>query len=647
MDENRELQKRLNGMITKAVNYRQNLRDKEYINNEAHYEGLHWNLADAGEESPFIVKSDINHLKNTVSIRLGSLYANTYTGDLKPTSLEDVESINTLSILYKNEWKKLKIDSMVESVIKNAAVFDLGYLELGYDPDKIVGGTRAKREGVITCKVIPTTSIYLDPSADSTYNCDYMVKRESVSKNFLEREYPDWIKKLKSLNISEGSVRDNEHGSILTGRDYVTEQTNLFNLDTIYEKVAQKVDIPMFDEMGKPLVNEKGEPVVEKLTKTGVKIHYLINGIYMETNEDYPFDTFPIIPLNWEEIPQCPYGIPLLRGLTIPQKIANLIESATNNIVIHYTVPTWLISDDSGLDVNEVAELINAVGVVWKVNNIEGAIRQLEPPKLDDAVISMGATFVGYIREYGGANAAYQGDIGTAGATAEGASAAIGRATLIDNEPMNQITKFVESVSRMLIKFMTHYYQNKTIYVRSSEENGNYTFNSFLVEAGLEDLDYDFAVDLATRSKADKNRQYNLTKEIYQLQNQYKDQTPVVKVTDVVKAAQLDNYNEIYNRLQNMTEETLTQKANVIVDLMTVAQTKKPDGTPLIDAQILQQGILDVLNDDNSLELVDQIFNSYDQYQTAVTDFKMKTQNMGNNMNGNMGNISQNQEISQ
>ena len=75
---------RLQKLVNDAVNFRKEQRDHEYINNEAHFEGLQWNLSNVGQDSPFIVKSDINHLKNAVSIRLGSLYASTYYGKLKP-----------------------------------------------------------------------------------------------------------------------------------------------------------------------------------------------------------------------------------------------------------------------------------------------------------------------------------------------------------------------------------------------------------------------------------------------------------------------------------------------------------------------------------------------------------------------------------
>src|SRR5699024_2826528 len=50
-------------------------------------------------------------------------------------------------------------------------------------------------------------------------------------------------------------------------------------------------------------------------------------------------------------------------------------------------------------------------------------------------------------------------------------------------------------------------------------------------------------------------------------------------------------------------------------------QTTTPNGQPLISAEEIEQGIIDVLNDDNDLSIVQSIFAKYQEYQTAVTEF--------------------------
>lgn len=614
--------KRLERLVKKAIEFRQQSRDTEYVNNEAHYEGLHWNLANMGEDSPFVVKSDINHLKNAVDVRLGSLCASSYYGKLKPLSQDDVKTIDELNILYQNEWYRLNMDELIEEVIKKGCIFDNGYIEFGFDTDKIVGGTNAKREGVITANVVETANIYLDPSAESIDDCDFMVKTMKLTEEKLKRVYPDWWKKLKEKDVHGTAAKTNDTGNIFTGRDYTTNQDNIIVVYAIYEKYNTKVEEVISEEQ---VIQETGEvipAVIDKVNVTRVKVSYLSNDILLEVNKDYPFEEFPIVSFQWEKTVQTPYGIPLLRGLTIPQKVANLIESSINNIAVHYTIPTWIISDDSGLDVDDVAKLINALGVVWKVTDINTAIKQLEPPQINADIIQMGQTFVNYIRQYAGVTDQYQGNIGTAGSTSQGTTDAIGRATIIDNNPINQISKFVEKLTRLLIRFMTRYYQGDTMYIREDLDDGKYNFRQFTIDDSFKDINFDFDVDLASRSKTDKNRQYNLTKEIYQLQNQYKDSKGVINVTDVVKAAQLDNYNEMKNRLDNVTEESLQEKASMVVRLVEIGNTITPNGQPLIDSTTLSDAIMDVLDDNNDLSVVEQVMQTYQQYQEQFTQMK-------------------------
>ena len=75
-----------------------------------------------------------------------------------------------------------------------------------------------------------------------------------------------------------------------------------------------------------------------------------------------------------------------------------------------------------------------------------------------------------------------------------------------------------------------------------------------------------------------------------------------------------------------MTEEAFAEKADLIVQIMTMAQTTTPNGQPLIPAELVQQGIIDVLDDNNELTTVEQIFDTYEQYETQITQLKQQEQ---------------------
>ena len=635
--EDNKLEKELVQLIKEAVDFRESTRDKEYLNNMAHYEGLQWELTENKNDSPFLCKSDINHLKNAVDLRLGSLFSESYYGELQPLSPNDVESIDILNNIYKNEWSRLNADDHVEAAIKNGCIQDNGYTEVSFDEGAIFGGTGTRREGSIVLRDLATSDVYLDPKAASIDECEYCVVKSKKTKNWIKRHKKDWLEKLEKEQIEPISVIDKQEGNIYLGRDYGKSQTNLYVIDALYRKYPEEIEIEVTDDSGnivydpETLVTDavgnviEGTPMMEKVMVTRIKVHYLVGETLLETDEEYPFDEFNIIPFQWEPIPQSPYGIPLLRGLTIPQKVANLIESAANNVALHYSTPSWLVSEESGLDINKVAKLGNALGMVWKVSgSVNDAMKQMDYPDVNEQLIAIKESFVQNIKNYSGVNDVYMGNIGTAGSTAEGTNAAVNRATVVDNAPMSQIEKYVEKLSRMIIKFMTRYYKNQTIYIRDTQknQNGEYKFKDFFMKDEYENINYDFDVKLAGRSKTDKNRQYNLMKDLYTIQNQYKDAKKVINIPDLVKAAQLDNYDEMFKRFSDMTTEAFNEKADLIVQIMNVGGTITPNGQPLVPAELMQQGIIDVLDDNGDLSTVEQIFSMYEEYQTQITALK-------------------------
>lgn len=615
-EELKKLESELNKLVREAIEFRQSQRDNEYIINMAHYEGLHWNLAENKSNSPFLLRSDINHLANAVDLRLGSLCSDKYWGELKPLSPNDVNHINDLNILYRNEWNRLSADDIVEEVVKYGAICDNGYAFITYDPDKIIGGSLTRREGAIKIKTLETSNVYLDPTAENIDECEYIVVKSERSNRWIRKNKPQWLPRLEELNIKPGNVSADNNGDIFVGRDYTKGQSNQYQVTTIYVKDPIEVDVEIQDKDNKK--------IIDKTTITKIKEYIMINDNLIEINEDYPFDEFPVIPFQWKPEPQSPYGIPLLRGLTVPQKVANLIESAANNIAMHYTVPTWLISEDSGINIDKFAKLSSALGMVWKVSgDVSKAIKQLDPPQIDNQLIQIKDSFVMNIKEHAGISDTYIGNIGTAGSTAEGTNTAVNRATIIDNAPTKQIEKFVEKLSRMIVKFMTRYYKNETVYIRDTNKDKNqYEFKSIVVDEDFQNINYEFYVDLASRSKTDKNRQYNLMKDLYTIQNQYKEDKKILSIPDLVKAANLDNYDEMYKRFSDMSEEAFAEKAQIITQIMEIGGTITPNGTPLITAEEMQEGIMDVLDDNGDLSTVDEMFKMYEQYQSQLAELQ-------------------------
>ena len=158
--------------------------------------------------------------------------------------------------------------------------------------------------------------------------------------------------------------------------------------------------------------------------------------------------------------------------------------------------------------------------------------------------------------------------------------------------------------------------------IETNKAKNQYEFKSIVVDENFQNMNYEFYVDLASRSKTDKNRQFNLMKDLYTIQNQYKEDKKILSIPDLVKAANLDNYDEMYKRFSDMSEEAFAEKAQLITQIMQIGGTITPNGTPLITAEEMQAGIIDVLDDNGDLSTVDEMFKMYEQYQTQLAELQ-------------------------
>ena len=84
------------------------------------------------------------------------------------------------------------------------------------------------------------------------------------------------------------------------------------------------------------------------------------------------------------------------------------------------------------------------------------------------------------------------------------------------------------------------------------------------------------------------------------------------------------------NRLDNATEESLEEKATLVVRLVEIGNTITPNGQPLIDSTTLSDAIMDVLDDNNDLSVVEQVMQTYQQYQEQITQMKQQINNSFN-----------------
>ena len=122
-------------------------------------------------------------------------------------------------------------------------------------------------------------------------------------------------------------------------------------MNTIYRKE------PVNEEVSEEV---NGVIVTDTVTRTKVIIYYIMGGTIVEKNDKFPFSELSNNSFPMGSTTTKPLWDTFIKRLIIPQRVANLIESAINNIAMHNAIPTYLVSSESGLDIDEFAKLSQA-----------------------------------------------------------------------------------------------------------------------------------------------------------------------------------------------------------------------------------------------------------------------------------------------
>jgi len=120
----------------------------EYTVYMAYYEGKQ-NFIGAYTNKPWIVDIITPYASDAIDLRVASLLASDYIGEIEPLSPEDVEPVTALNYAYQNLWKETKMDNHISDSIYRAAILGDAFVHVVFDSGYIRGGTNRKNAGKI------------------------------------------------------------------------------------------------------------------------------------------------------------------------------------------------------------------------------------------------------------------------------------------------------------------------------------------------------------------------------------------------------------------------------------------------------------------------------------------------------------------
>ena len=556
----------------------------EYTLYMAYYEGKQ-NFIGAYTNKPWIVDVITPYASDAIDLRVSSLLASDYIGEIEPLSPEDVEPVRALNYAYQNLWKETKMDKHVSDSIYRGAILGDAFIHVIFDSGYIRGGTNRKNAGKIDAYFIDPASVFIDPSAFSLKDADYVFITERITPAEVKALYPDFdFDKVRAGT----SFQPRERGEIYAGSDYSSEQEYVLTKWTCYE------------------VENKGRRN-QRVYKT-----VLVEDQIVENKKKLPIKYLPIAHLKWEKRIKSPYGTGLFARVLPLQKSTNAVESAIVNTALSYAVPSYLVSTDSGIDPSDLARVAGAPGVVIPVEgNVDLAVRALNQGKVvDEELLGIKQQMEATIYKIVGISQEFTGTFGSAGNTAGGAQEASNRSRMIEQKFFQNLEEYIEDLTEIFVDFIKNKYAGSLLYTRGPKtSSGTYTFNTTPIPEETRNVDYTFNINLDIKTQYSKQANKELVKELYQLERQYDAPVKIINIKDIITNYNLPNQDELVKRYDNLMKREDSKTAELIVDLTTAAAQFQ------IEEQMLQQAILELLSGKPETPTVDQIMQMIEQQQ--------------------------------
>ena len=563
--------------LEKAQNFNSSRKDA-YAENMAFYQGNQHLLKKYKNDTPWVVNMNTPHASVSIDNRVASLLASDYIGELIPLGIEDVDNVDKLAEVYKREWKRLKMDDIVRECISDCAVVREGYVHIIIGKNSTTGTTGKKSIGKMEAYAIEPARIFIDPNARSLKKARYIFVADRIGKEELEEKYP----KLADIETSADTYNPGDRGEVYYDNDYTTEQEDVRTVFTYYGK-------------------KKG-----KLKKV-----VIISGIIVE-EKDMDFPIFPIAQIRWLKAAQSCYGLSLMDSVLSLQKAVTSIESAITNTAIAYAAPSMMVRKGCGVDPRAVSKANGAPGVVYAVDgDLDNAIKPVIPPQIKQDTLAIKNDYISQIDKITGSTNQFLGDIGTAGNTKSGTENAISRATIIENKVLLNIKEFVEDITEIIVEYIKKLYAGEKLsYNDGKQPDGKYQFTTVELpdeKSMKENTNYNYYIELETKTPYNREKQKDLLLEIFQLERQYDAPIKTVTVSDIIKNSNIERKDEILARYNALTFQDAETKADAITQLY---QSGMEFG---VDQELLRQAMSEIIANQKDTPAVDEVLKFVEQ----------------------------------
>ncbi len=527
-----------------------------------------WDLSNAPAWLPKPVTNYIHLVKYT---KRASFAVENPVAKLRPVSPKGVEPVRTLNKAYEDTFDRIKARKVVRENIETSKLLGTAIAHVFWDEMKegrmgvtVLGDEGFRYTGEIGIKEIEPSTFFPDPNAFSIEDCEYIIVRERRPLSWIDAN-PLFTTKVGKDNQNDGAVSPDDRGEIyLREYDANTDRERIVDFISYYEREA----------------NQEGG--------YSYYVTYVANGKVLLNKKPLKPNRYPFAVLYDFKQRQDFWGMSTCQFILDNQKIINKVESIISMIGLLMQNPQKVVSKDSGINPQSVAKFGNAPSQVWEANGDPSkAIYYAQPPNIPPVLLNMVEQAKSNIREVTGLTESYMGQNVGSLQTSSGVQALIDRATMRDRDQMYDVELYIEELTKLIIDFMTTYYEEERLIRIVDKTTDEVLFEPF-IGTEFQDLAYDVAVDVSSRAPVTRMREVQEAKELLGMQGQYGENypVPIIKPQEAIEMMNLVHGNRIIERMNMEEMQNKTEQAMQVAQMMSEAMTS---GVP--PQEVLQMGM--------------------------------------------------------
>ena len=450
------------------------------------------------------IQPDSNWVSYVKSNLVASIYTVTKGASLLPTSDDDREVIEHLNTALEYIWDMADVGYYQMQAGSNAALFNLGVTQVGWDPDVQGGKNKTFYKGDIVLKNINPTNYMRDPFAEDLESSAYVITFENMHKTTIlgNPRYHDAFKAYLDNKHTEQALGASQPDPFYALRD--VDQSNV-KTDSNYYKVITYF-VKYNDENGTVKIAE---------------VHTLDNDLILWFKKEIKPNRFPFVEL-FCNLPEGDVVGTSECAKILSNNIAyNMINSMLLTGVYRSHRPTKFISSASGLNTAVFAKHGDEPDRMFVVNgDASRAVHYLEQPPISGAEVTVQNLLANDVQKISGIDDRYTGrDTGSV-ITTGGVEDMLNRVTVVDTPKIKNYERYTKLLTQLILAHFVEFSMKRTYFKKDIMKN---TYDSFEVDykALSKDTLFHYAINISSELPKNKQRVAAMANTLMEKQMQY------------------------------------------------------------------------------------------------------------------------------